>query len=46
MRDGERISTRYSPGYFKMLRDFARYGSLKKQYGNARILRWPHNPKS
>jgi pimeloyl-ACP methyl ester carboxylesterase len=37
MRDGERISTRYSPGYFRMLRDFALHGSLKTQHGTAAI---------
>lgn len=46
MKDGERVSTRYSSGYFKMLRDFAFYGSLGGRYGNARILRTPHKPKS
>jgi hypothetical protein len=37
LRHGERISTRYSPGYFKMLRDFASHGSLRTQHGTAQI---------
>jgi hypothetical protein len=45
-KDGQRVSTRYSPGYFAMLRDFAVYGSLRKHYGNARILGGPRSPKS
>ncbi|HEX6549478.1 MAG TPA: alpha/beta hydrolase [Gammaproteobacteria bacterium] len=35
--DGNRISTRYAPGYFKMIRDFARSGRLSGKYGNAKI---------
>lgn len=41
VKGGERISTRYAPGYFKMLHDFVLYGSLGKHYGNARILATP-----
>ena len=35
--DGERVSTRYVPGYFAMMRDFARSGALKGQYGASSI---------
>jgi dienelactone hydrolase len=35
--DGQRISTRYAPGYFAMLRDFARDGRLSGAYGDAEI---------
>jgi pimeloyl-ACP methyl ester carboxylesterase len=34
---GERTSTRYAPGYFLMIRDFARDGGLKGVYGDAKI---------
>ena len=34
---GERLSTRYAPGYFAMIRDFARDGGLKGVYGDAAI---------
>jgi pimeloyl-ACP methyl ester carboxylesterase len=36
---GERLSTRYEPGYFAMIRDFARDGGLKGLYGDAEIAR-------
>jgi uncharacterized protein len=32
---GERLSTRYAPGYFAMMRDFARDGRLHGRYGAA-----------
>lgn len=35
--DGERISTRFAPGYFAMMRDFAREGRLSGTYGDAEI---------
>jgi uncharacterized protein len=35
---GARISTRYSPGYFEILRDYAQ-GRLERRYGRARISR-------
>lgn len=35
---GERLSTRYVPGYFAMIRDFARDGGLKGIYGDAEIV--------
>lgn len=36
---GERLSTRYEPGYFAMIRDFARDGGLAGLYGDAEIAR-------
>lgn len=38
-KKGERVSTRYAPAYFKMMRDFARDGRLSHAYGNAQITR-------
>lgn len=35
--DGSRLSTRYAPGYFAMIRDFARDGRLHGRYGDARL---------
>lgn len=35
--DGERVSTRFSPGYFKMMRDYARDGRLRGAYGRSVI---------
>jgi uncharacterized protein len=35
---GARVSTRYSPGYFEILRDYAR-GRLAHRYGRARLSR-------
>lgn len=35
--DGTRISTRYAPGYFKSIRDFARDGRLTGAYGDAQL---------
>ncbi len=37
--DGERVSTRYAIGYFRMMRDFARTGRLLGVYGDAEISR-------
>lgn len=36
---GERISTRFAPGYFRMMADFIRNGDLGEHYGNAEITR-------
>jgi uncharacterized protein len=36
---GERTSIRYAPGYFELIRDFALYGTLPGQYGNAEVTR-------
>jgi pimeloyl-ACP methyl ester carboxylesterase len=38
---GDRISTRYAPGYFKMICDFARDGQLTGTYGDAELTK-PH----
>lgn len=35
--DGSRVSTRYAPGYFAMIRDFARDGRLHGAYGDAEL---------
>ena len=40
--DGTRTSTRYAPGYFKLIRDFARDGQLAGTYGDAELER-PRN---
>jgi uncharacterized protein len=37
--NGERVSTRYAPGYFAMMRDFARNGQLSGTYGSSVIVR-------
>jgi hypothetical protein len=37
--DGSRLSTRYSPGYFDILRDYALKGRVKGPYGRARVTR-------
>lgn len=34
---GERVSTRYAPGYFQMMADFVRNGRIGKHYGKAEI---------
>jgi dienelactone hydrolase len=39
MKGDERVSTRFSPGYFEMMRDFARDGRLSRPYGKAAITR-------
>lgn len=36
---GERVSTRFAPGYFQMMADFIRDGRIGGHYGNARITR-------
>jgi uncharacterized protein len=41
--NGERLSTRFAPRYFAMIRDFARDGRLRGAYGNAELTR-PRNP--
>jgi hypothetical protein len=35
--DGKRVSTRYAPGYIRMIRDFARDGKLHGSYGDAEV---------
>ena len=37
--NGERVSTRYVPGYFTMMRDFARNGRLSDSYGSSAIVK-------
>ncbi len=37
--DGSRTSTRYAPGYFAMIRDFARTGRLYGTYGDSELTR-------
>ncbi len=37
--NGERISTRYAPGYFAMMRDFARNGHLAGSYGASMVFK-------
>jgi uncharacterized protein len=37
--NGERVSTRYAPGYFAMMRDFARNGQVSGAYGSSVIVR-------
>jgi pimeloyl-ACP methyl ester carboxylesterase len=37
--DGERVSTRFAPAYFAMMRDFIRDGRLRGPYGRAAITR-------
>lgn len=37
--NGERISTRFAPGYFQMMADFIRDGRIGGHYGNAGITR-------
>jgi hypothetical protein len=34
---GERLSTRYAPGYFQMMADFIKNGRIGAHYGNAAI---------
>ncbi len=34
---GERISTRYAPGYFQLMADFIRTGKLAGRYGEAKV---------
>jgi uncharacterized protein len=38
-RDGERVSTRYAPGYFVMMRDFARNGHVAGSYGSSVVVK-------
>jgi len=34
---GERVDTRFAPGYFQMMADFIRYGQIDGPYGDAEI---------
>lgn len=42
--NAERVSTRYAPGYFMMMRDFARTGRLTGSYGSSRIIQRKASP--
>jgi pimeloyl-ACP methyl ester carboxylesterase len=42
--NGERASTRYTPGYFTMMRDFARNGQLSGTYGSSVVVKAKMNP--
>jgi dienelactone hydrolase len=35
---GDRLSTRYAPGYFQMMADFIRSGRISDRYGTAEII--------
>jgi len=37
--NGERASTRYAPGYFAMMRDFARNGYVSGSYGSSELVK-------
>jgi hypothetical protein len=41
--DGSRVSTRVAPGYFRMIRDFARDGRLHGTYGDAELTPPPES---
>jgi len=41
---GERIATRYAPGYFKMMADFIKSGRIGNHYGEAEITRGIERP--
>jgi pimeloyl-ACP methyl ester carboxylesterase len=42
--NGERVSTRYAPGYFVMMRDFARDGRLSGSYGSSVVVKPKMDP--
>lgn len=46
--DGTRISTGYAPGYFNLIRDFARDGQLTGTYGDAELTKrhTPNRPRT
>jgi hypothetical protein len=37
--NGERVSTRFAPGYFAMMRDFARDGRISSSYGSSVVVK-------
>jgi len=39
---GERLSTRFAPGYFQMMADFVRDGRIGEHYGNVEITHRNH----
>jgi len=42
---GERISQRYAPGYFDLIRDFALHGRVSGAYGDAQLKAPAHAPR-
>jgi pimeloyl-ACP methyl ester carboxylesterase len=45
--NGERVSTRYAPGYFAMMRDFAQNGHVSGSYGSSVVVKpTAHSPPS
>ena len=38
---GERVDTRFAPGYFQMMAHYIRDGRIGEHYGNAQITRAP-----
>lgn len=44
--NGERLSTRFVPGYFQMMADFARDGRIGAHYGKAQITRSEHHAQA
>jgi len=43
--NGERVSTRYAPGYFAVMRDFVRDGQLSGSYGSSVLFKPKMNPQ-
>src|SRR5215510_7391975 len=43
--NGERVSTRYAPDYFAMMRDFARNGQLSGSYGSSVAVEPKKDPR-
>jgi dienelactone hydrolase len=43
---GERLSTRFAPGYFQMMADFIRNGRIGDRYGDAAITQTPTRPRT
>ena len=44
--NGERVSTRYAPGYIAMVRDYARDGTLRRPYGDAVLTKPRHGTET
>jgi uncharacterized protein len=42
---GDRTSTRYAPGYFELIRDFALHGMVSGEYGDAQLTQPPRLPR-
>src|SRR5580700_9268498 len=43
--NGERVSTRFAPGYFQMMAEFIRDGRIGSHYGNAQITQPDREPR-